>query len=55
MALTKLVLALQTEKARVLGDAGAAGPGQTFVVTFERVGSGIGNGGRVGIGVDEVR
>lgn len=53
--LSKLVLALSTDKVRVLGNAGAVNPGQTFAVSFEKSGSGIGGGGKVNIGVDEVQ
>lgn len=53
--LADLHLALQTGTARVIGDAGAITAGQTFDVTFEQKGSGIGGGGKVGITVDEVK
>ncbi|PZP40421.1 MAG: hypothetical protein DI585_01140 [Pseudomonas fluorescens] len=53
--LSKLVLALSNGKARVLADAGTVTAGQTFDVTFEQVGSGIGGGGKVTMAVDEVK
>ncbi len=53
--LAELRLALQTPKARVIASAGAVSPGQTFDVTFAKAGSGIGEGGKVALSVDEVR
>jgi predicted Zn-dependent protease len=53
--LVELRLALQAAKARVIASAGAVAAGATFDVTFTKVGSGIGEGGKVTIGVDEVR
>ncbi len=53
--LAEVRLALQTPKARVIASAGAVAAGAKFYVTFSQAGSGIGNGGKVAIGVDEVR
>lgn len=53
--LDKLVLALSTSRARVLADVGAVQPGQSFVAKFEKIGSGVGRGGKVNISVDEVQ
>ena len=53
--LTKLVMAMQTPKARVLANVGAVAPGATFNAVFEQAGSGIGAGGNVKLSVDEVK
>lgn len=53
--LAKLVMAMQTAKARVLANVGAVAPGATFDAVFEKAGSGIGAGGNVKLSVDEVR
>jgi len=55
LPLAELRLALQTAKARVIASAGAVAPGATFDVTFRQAGSGVGEGGKVTIAVDEVR
>ena len=52
--LADLRMALSTAKARVVAGAGPVRPGQTFDVTFEQAGSGIGAGGNVTISVDEI-